>query len=361
MTEQLPPREVTGVPLRLPLQRLAVLSRQLATLLTAGVPLLVSLESLQRGCESAGEEKLLEHLATQLSKGWRLSNALGQHPTIFPTIYRAVVRTGEETGRLVYCLERLSFWLEEELRQRRALTGALIYPLFILGLTLLLTAALLTWVLPGLLQGLQGQALPWPTRLLMGVVKLCQRPAVWMVVLALFSELFLATRNLGKNRRRHRLVYQQLLRVPALGNVLLESSLVRFCAGLQVALSAGSLLQPALSLAAETSANPVLQAAVQEVLLEVRSGEDLMACLESRPNAFPNLFIQFMRVGMESGKLASMLQHLESAYQDSLSLRMERMQALLEPLLLGFVSLLVATIVLAVFLPLYSTLSVLGS
>lgn len=361
MTGSIPPAASTGVPLRLPLQRLALLSRQLATLLTAGVPLLVSLESLQRGCEDPGEARLLEQVAGQISKGWRLSNALGQHPTIFPTVYRSVVRTGEETGRLVYCLDRLSQWLEEEVRQRRALSSALIYPLFILSLTLLLTGALLVWVLPGLLQALSGQQLPWPTRILLQIVALAQRPALWLVLLALLSELFLATRNLSKNKRRHREIYQLLLRAPALGPVLLESSLLRFCAGLQVALSAGSLLQPALSLAAETSANPVLQGAVQEVLLEVRSGEELMGALERRPWAFPSLFTQVVRVGMETGKLASMLEHLESAYQDSLGLRMERLQALLEPLLLGFVSTVVAAIVLAVFLPLYATLSVLGN
>lgn len=351
------------LPIRLSHSSLALFTRQLATLLKAGVSLLPALECLERGADLPQERRLAARLAESLNRGEPLSKAMQLHRLVFPLLYLSVIRVGEQTGQLVNCLAQLAGSLEREHRLRQRIRSSLVYPAFVLSLATVLTLAFFHYVLPGLLESFQSgrQGLPWITRWLMALVWLVHNPAFWTVCLALLAEAYLSVQRARRDRWRNVKLWRWMRGLPALGPCLKNMALQRFCAALHTSLQVGCPLLKALPLAGEAAGDPLLAETTAVVVEELREGTELVQACQEHPEVFPGVFVQLLRAGEESATLVTTLSCLERHFEEEAESRLAVLQALVEPCLLVAVSMIVALVVLAIFLPLYADLNSLTS
>ncbi|MBT9589011.1 type II secretion system F family protein [bacterium] len=354
--------KMASAPLRLSRQRVVIITRQLTTMVQAGVGLVESWEAVSRSCQDFSGRTLANRIVRALQRGERLSLALSRQPLIFSPLYVAVMQVAEETGQLATCLGRLADWQERDMLSWRRFSSAMVYPACVVALAGALTLALFCGVLPGLLESLEkGPGLPWITRLLMSLTWAARSPAVWTIALAFAGEAFLTLRRIRQHPDRWARLYGLLRRLPALGTVLQNMALARFCAGLRTTLAVGTPLMSALKLAGQAADDPVVNQATQTLIQLIREGEPLHEAIAAKPEVFPRLMVHLTAVAEESGGLVQLLDYLERYYEREAEERVAMMQTLVEPFLLISVASLVAAVVLAIFLPLYTSLATLAS
>ncbi|MBI3929773.1 MAG: type II secretion system F family protein [Armatimonadetes bacterium] len=343
-------------------EQLILLTRQLATMLAAGIHLVESLRVLSR---QAAEPELVEVLWTvqdSIAGGCRLSQALARFPAVFSPLYRAMVVVGENSGALVHCLGKLADWAERDYRLVRRVRQALVYP----SMLLLLAAALSLWlfgqVLPPFLRLMEGMQvpLPWTTRAMIGVVSIASSPAAWLGLLCLVLLAVLWLRELSENQSLVLRFSRLVLRLPLLGKVLSMIHQARFAAAASTLLSAGTELIRAWQLALRASGSPVLAAEADALARVVEQGGQASELLISRAGLFCPLLGHLVRAGEETGRLPAMLQQAQELLEREAEYRLEVLTALLEPAILLFVSAGLAFVLLATLLPLYSYLGSLG-
>lgn len=319
-----------------PLETLLQITRQLSSFSQAGIPAVRGISILAKTTEHKKMQQILEELVMDIEGGATLSESVSRHPHVFPSYYPTILSSAERSGDLVEALHSLNNYLERDLRSRRAVRSAMIYPIVLISLTLVAVAVLSIVVLPRFQVFFNSLdvKLPVTTRLLLDSTHFI---AKWWWLLgsgiAVFVITFVAA---ARNLRTRMVIDRAVLSMPIFGGLARLVSIERFCRVLSTLVKTQVPLPDALELAGKATGNLVFQRAIAETRNRVLHGEGLADPL-SEYKIFPIAAIQILRIGEESGQLQSQLHQAAAFYSDELDHRMKNFTALLEPATLLFI------------------------
>lgn len=329
---------------------LALITRQCAALLSAGLTAENALNALIEQSPSAAIQGILARLRAEVRAGSALADAMSRQPRAFPDLYRALIRGGEEAGALTRVMAELADHLEarEQIRQKLAL--ALLYPATISIVAALVVIGLMIYVVPQIASVFTHtrQTLPWLTTALLGVTGFLRQTGVWLI-LAAAAGVFLF-QHLYKTAAFRRRVQHALLALPVAGRLFRLEAGARFASTLAILLSGGVPMLRALDAAAEGASLDVFKDAARRAADRVREGAPLSRALKIE-NLFPPLLLHFIASGEAGGELPAMLQHAAQQLQGELENRLRWLGGLLEPALIVVMGTVVLAIVLAVLMP----------
>jgi len=337
---------------RVSAQELALLTRQFATLLRAGLPLIECLGTLIDQVEQTRLKRVLTHVRQQVREGRSLADALQAHPRVFSGIYVNMVRAGEESGTLEAVLARLADYNESQARLLRTVQSALTYPVIMIVVSLAILIFLLTYVVPQVTKIFTdtGRPLPLATRILLSCSSFFAH-YWWSMLLLLAIGGLIATRLIRTPKGRE-WYDRTLLRLPWVGRLFQRLNVARFARTLSTLLASGVPILTALGIVTHLLSNSVLRRAVEDARSSVQEGESLAAPLR-RSGLFPALLTQMIAVGERSGELEGMLTRAADAYDEEVSVALSRLTSLLEPLTILLMGGVILFIVLAILLPIF--------
>ncbi|MEY2935151.1 MAG: hypothetical protein RL033_5900 [Pseudomonadota bacterium] len=329
----------------------AVMTRQLATLVRAGVPLVESIGALVEQVEKESLVRVLTSVAENLKEGTAFADTLAQHPKVFPPLYINMVAAGEASGTIETVLERLADFMEGQARLKGKLISALAYPVLMTIIAGILVAALMVGVVPkvtSMFESLQ-QELPWYTALLIFVSHALA--TYWWLILGSLGAVIYTFRR-WKNTPAGRLTWDRfLLRVPIFGRLNLLVAVARFARTLSTLLASGVALLAAMDIVKSVLGNAQLEAVVKTAISSIREGESIAEPLR-RSGYFPPMVTHMIAVGERSGQLEQMLQNVSRTYEADIETKVTTLTSLLEPLIIVVMGGMVAFIAMAIILPL---------
>lgn len=331
---------------------ISMMTRQTATLVSAGFNLVSALETLVLQTRSRALTKVISKMKNTIEEGNSFSEALALYPSIFSPIYINMVKAGESSGTLDIVLERLADLMEAQEATRSKIQASLAYPVLMAVVGCLVLLFLLTYIVPGLV-GIfadMNQALPGPTRLLIDVSTFL-KSFWWLLFVGLFSSVA-AIYLMGQTDKGALFIDGVIFRIPKIGALLKKSAAARFTRILGSLLEHGVPVLTALEIAKSIIGNRVLAAIVTLAEAEVREGGELGPALEQH-QAFPPLATQMIKVGEKSGTLEKMLERTASFYEKEVDTGLTAMTAMLEPVIILVMGLVVGFIVLSVCLPIF--------
>lgn len=329
---------------------LAAATRELASLLSAGLPVAQALGVTIEQAEQPGLREVFAAVRSDVFGGHRLAQALAEFPREFPEVYRASIAAGEDSGQLGKVMERLATYLEERQALRGKVLGAFLYPALVTLVAFAIVIFLMTYVVPQVVEVFRHsrQALPWPTRLLLAVSAFLREGAPW--ILAAGAAAFFGLRAWLARPGRRLAYHALLLKLPFFGRILRAIDTARFASTLAILAGAGVPLLRALAAARATLANTVLAAAVGEIIEAVREGHGLAPAL-AREKVFPPVLVHLAASGEATGELAAMLERAAANLSRDAERRALAASTLLEPVLILAMGAVVLGIVLAVLMP----------
>lgn len=336
---------------RVPDLDLTLFSRQLSTMLEAGVPLVQSLGALTEQMENERLRKVVVRVRDGVNEGASLADALGEHTNVFSHLYRGMVSAGESSGTLALVLQRLADYIESQMELRNNVTSAMLYPVIMLGVSALVTGVLLVKVIPTITTLLQDmdQELPFLTVVVIGVSDFL---VVWWAPIAIGTAAALLIVSRAIQTTRGRQLWDRLrLRLPVVGRVVRYVALARFSRTLSTLLSGGVAIVQALDISKVVSANAVIASAIDAAREAITRGASIAGPLRSS-GEFPPMVTHMISVGEASGELPGMLGKVADIYDDLVSNSLNRLTALLGPLLLLVVAGVVVIVMLSTLLPL---------
>jgi type II secretion system protein F len=337
---------------RITQQQLAYATHQLADLLGGGLPLLSALTLLAKQTEQPSLRRIIDSLANAVRDGRSFSDALAMHPTVFPPLFRSMVRAGEVSGGLERALTRLAELGEHEAELRSRIVTASTYPLFVLIVAAAMTVFLMSYVIPKLsLVFLEtGQLLPLPTRVLLTLSTIFTR--WWWALLAILAVGIWSLRQWHATGAGRAAIDRALISIPALGAVVRRIETARLTRNLGTMVSQGVPILGALEIAGENVANVRLRQSVEQIRSSVREGASLASAITST-GEFPTFVGNMVAVGEESGTVDTALLKVAVAYEREVDRTIRTLTTILEPVLLVIVGGIVLCIVLAMLLPVF--------
>ena len=338
---------------RVPLKELAVFSRELATMVSSGVPILRSLAILERQTESRLLATAVADIRVDIERGASLSAALGKHPKMFGNLYVSMVKAGETGGVLENVLDRIAQNLERELSLRQRIKSAMTYPVVVLGFVTLIMLAMLLFVVPQFksIYGQLGGQLPLPTRILLSVSNAFK--SKFLIIAAVVALIVFLGRRYKKTEKGQELWDRLKLKVPVFGALFQKTALARFARVLSVLNKSGVPILQSLDVVAETVNNSLMKKAVMDVQQSVKEGESLAKPL-ARHEIFPPMVVQMMAVGEETGALDTMLEKVAIFYDDEVTATVDSLTAVIEPLMIFIVGGAVGLSVIALYMPMFN-------
>ena len=335
---------------RLPAPAVALVTRQLATLVQAGMPLDQALGAVGEQVDDAAAAKLVESLRAHVMAGEALPAAMGRYPRTFPPLYRGLVAAGTETGRLPEVLARLADYLDARLALRQKFTVALIYPALVTLVALAVIAILVTYVVPQVVSVYQQsrQTLPPLTQALIAVSAFFRATGwLWLIAAALALFAFVAAMRREASRAR---IHAALLRVPGVGRLAASLDTARYASTLAILVGSGAPLLRSLDAATEVVRMIPLARAARAAGALVREGVSLSRALKEQ-KAFPPVLLHLIASGEQSGALAPMLERAAAELEREAERRLAWIAALIQPTLIVAMGAIVLVLVLAVMLP----------
>ncbi len=331
---------------------LASASRQLSTLLRAGLPLVQALEALIEQMEKASVRKVLSSVRNRVNEGAPFYDALSEHPSVFPPLFVQMIRAGETGGFLEEIMTRLAETLEREARLRSRIIAALVYPVVMTLLGFVFMFFLFAFVVPQVVSIFAdfGRSLPLLTRILLAVSGFAA--SYWMLILAGFLVMVFIYKKMSGSVRFGQSFDRAMLRVPVFGRLHLKVATVRFSHILGALLTSGVPMIKALEIVGDVMGNRVLATAIEGASESVARGGSLAESLRASA-VFPPLVSRVVGVGEQSGELPSMLGRIAESYEEEVSSSVQAMTAVLEPLLILGMAAVVLFVVLAVLLPIF--------
>ncbi len=341
-------------------KQLSVFTRQLATLVDAGLPLLRGLRVLEKQEPNPTLRKIIVELGYAIEGGSTFSEGLAQHPKVFNRLFVNMVKAGELGGVLDVVLARLAEFMEKAEKIKGKVKAALFYPIAVMVVAIIVLAVLLIFVVPrfkAIFQEMVGGELPGFTQLVLGISDSVAKnfPAVAIGVFSFFVALSIFKRT--KFGRKVVDIFK--LRMPALGPVVSKVAISRFTRTLGTLVSSGVPILQALTIVKETSGNVIIGNAVAMVHESVKEGETITAPLEAS-KVFPPMVISMVDVGEQTGALPEMLMKIADNYEEEVDNAVSAMTSLLEPIMIVFLAVVVGSIVIALFMPLISLIDQLG-
>jgi general secretion pathway protein F len=329
----------------------AVLTRQLATLVRAGVPLVESITALVDQVEKESLVRILTDVSENLKEGIAFANCLAAHPKVFPSLYVNMVAAGEASGTLEAVLERLADFMEGQARLKGKLISALAYPVLMTLIAALLVGALMVGVVPKvttMFENMQ-QELPWYTALLIGVSDTLA--GYWWLIIGGLALAIYSFRRWRATPAGRMIWDRFMLRVPIFGRLNLLVAVARFSRTLSTLLASGVPLLPAMDIVKSVLENVQLESVVKTAIGSIREGESIADPLR-RSGYFPPMVTHMIAVGEKSGQLEQMLQNVSRAYEADVETRVTALTSLLEPLIIVVMGGMVAFIAMAIIMPL---------
>lgn len=334
------------------LDDLVVFSRQLATMIDAGIPLVQSLGILGEQIESPNLKKVIINVRQDIEAGTSFCDALAKHPQIFSDLFINMTRAGEASGMLDEVLDRLATYLEKTAALSRKITSSLIYPAVVIVMAILITAILLLKVVPTFkgIFAMLGGSLPLPTQILIAISDLLTRYFLFIVI-ALIIGAFLFGRYISTEKGRYNFDKQKL-RFPVLGDLFRKVAIAKFSRTFSTLVKSGVAILNALDIVSKTSGNTVVEEAVANCRSAVRDGESLFGPL-SKSGVFPPMVCRMISVGEQTGQLEKMLSKIADFYDEQVDALVAGLTSLIEPLVIAFLGIFVGGIVIALFLPIF--------
>ena len=326
------------------------ITRQLGTLLAAGIPLAEALRALVDQADNRKHETMFRELREDITTGTSLGDSLAKHPYMFTDLYVNMVKAGEASGHVDSVLSRLADFLQSQRALSRKISSALMYPMLMVGLGVVVVGILMTVVVPkitGMLED-SGQELPFPTKILVGTSELFQN---WWwagcLIIGLVSYLIERYYKTDKGKLK---IDSSLLKVPVIGDMLLKGAVSRFTRTLSTLLTSGVPAVRSLEITESVVGNQVIANATKHVRTRILEGTDIASPLK-QTQVFPSVVGYMVAVGEQSGELENMLDRIADAYDEELEVVTERVTALLEPIMIISLSTAVGFIVYAIVLP----------
>ena len=341
---------------KVPTKDLAIFFRQFSVMIDAGLPLVQCLEILAANQENMIFQKTLTGVRTSIEGGSTLANAMRQYPKVFDDLTTNMIEAGETGGILDTILQRLAAYIEKAVKLRSAVKSALIYPCAVIGIAVLIVAALLKYVVPifaNLFVGL-GVALPLPTRLVIRLSEIVG--AFWWIGVGGIIALFFAMRQIRKDPRGRLYTDRLLLNMPVLGMLLRKIAVARFTRTMGTLITSGVPILEGLAITARTSGNAVLEQALMRVRKSIEEGRTIVDPLKES-GVFPNMVTQMIGVGEATGAMDTMLQKIADFYEDEVDAATKDMLTLLEPIMISFLGIAVGGIVISLYMPLFSMIA----
>jgi len=330
----------------------SIMTRQLSTLVGVGFPLVSAIDALIPNTKSQVLKKYLARIKDSIVEGNSFASALSLYPETFPPLYINMVRAGETSGTLEIVLERLAEITEKQQALKNKIQSALVYPILMLFIGSGVLFFLLVYIVPSITSIFadMNQVLPAPTRLLIAISNIFK--SYWWGMLIIISAAVLAIHRAKKTEKGRYLVDKSLLFMPGLSFLTKKLAIARFSRTLGSLLENGVSMLPALEIAKNTADNVLISENVEEAAEEVGKGQPLATALAGK-NIFPNLSIQMIQVGEQSGKLEEMLNKVADVFENEVETTVMRMTTMLEPLMILVMGVIVGFIVLSICLPIF--------
>lgn len=338
---------------------LCVFTRQFATMVNAGLPLVQCLDVLGRQMDKANFKSVINQVMMDVEGGSTLAEGLGKHPRVFTDLFTNMVAAGEAGGILDNILTRLAVYLEKADALQRKVKGALLYPSIVLFVAVGACIFMLVGVIPVFAKMFAdfGGELPGPTRMVMGMSAFI-RSYWWALVLGI-GAVVLAIRQYRNTSSGRLKTDQLLLRFPIIGNVLRKSAVARFTRTLGTLIGSGVPILQGLEITSKTAGNRVIQDAINEVSKSISQGDTIAEPLRES-GVFPPMVVQMISIGEQTGSLDEMLSKIADFYDDEVDAAVEALTSAIEPVMIVVMGTMVGGMLVAMYLPIFKMASVIG-
>lgn len=337
---------------------ISIFSRQLATMMAAGIPLVQAFEIVGTGHENQSMQKLIMEVKHSVEGGSSLHEALAKHPLYFDDLFVNLVEAGEQAGALETLLDKIATYKEKTEAIKKKIKKALTYPMAVLVVAVIVTIVLLIFVIPAfedLFTGF-GADLPAFTRMVVDL-SLFVRTKGYLIAIAAFGAGFTFFYFKKRSKKMRETLDRISLKLPIVGGILEKSAIARYARTLSTMFAAGVPLVEALESVAGATGNIVYEIGVLEMRDEVSTGQRLQQAMENT-DLFPNMVIQMIAVGEESGQLDEMSGKVADFFEEDVDNAVDNMSSLIEPLIMGILGVLVGGLVIAMYLPIFKMGSV---
>ena len=333
---------------------ITIFSRQFATVINAGLPVVQSLAILQRQSEKQGLRDALKEVREDVETGLQLSDALAKHPRLFNKLYIYLVRAGEVSGNLDGILDRIAAYMEKQAALRGKIKTALTYPTVVLVIALAVTWFLLTGIVPqfaSILDQLGGD-MPVITRALIAISDFLRYQ--WYFLLGIIVLLVVGIALFYRTPQGRRTIDNLMLRAPVLGTLVQKSAIASFSNTFGLLLRSGVNIMESIDITKGTAGNAIVEDILDETKENVQRGEQISTTLIKYPHVFPPMVSSMIAIGEETGAVDSMLQKVAEFYEREVDEAVDSLTAALEPMLIVFLGVIVGFIVAGMFLPMFS-------
>ncbi len=332
---------------------LALFTRQLSTMLRAGVPLMQSFDIISRGHSNPSVSRLLMDIRSDVETGTSLNQAFRKFPLYFDPLFCNLVAAGEQAGILETLLDRLATYKEKTLALKGKIKKALFYPVMVILVAILITAIIMYFVIPSFKQVFSsfGADLPYPTLVVIAMSDFVVANWYWMLFGSLGAGYF-GFQAWRRSPSFQRLVDRYMLKIPVIGELLQKASVARWSRTLSTTFAAGVPLVDALDSVGPASGNAVYKDATKQVQAEVNVGTSLAQSMQNT-GVFPNMAVQMTSIGEESGALDSMLSKVADYYEREVDETVDALASLIEPVIMVVLGVIIGGIVVAIYLPIF--------
>lgn len=335
-------------------KELVIFTRQFATMIDAGLPLVQCLEILSGQGDNKLFNKILKDIKSYVEQGGTFSEALRKHPKVFDDLYVNLVAAGELGGILDTILNRLAVYIEKRVKLKRQVKSALVYPTAILFVAIIVIIVMLTWVIPafrGMFAEFGGEdQLPGITKFVINVSEGFLDNAIWIVLV--IAAISTAIGYSYKQPKGKKFWHKLLLTMPIIGPVMRKIAVARFTRTLGTLLSSGVPILDAMNIVARAAGNVIVEEAIKNTADRIREGRTMAEPL-METKVFPSMVVQMIGVGEQTGALDTMLNKIADFYEDEVDVAVAALTSLLEPLMMVFIGGIVGVILIAMYMPIF--------
>ena len=334
------------------LEDLVIFSRQLATMIDAGIPLVQALGILSEQIENKTLKAVLQIVRQDIEAGMSFCDALAKHPAVFSELFINMSRAGEASGMLDEVLDRLATYLEKTAALNRKVKSSLVYPTVVISMALIITAVLLLKVVPTFTEifAMLGGDLPIPTKILIAASNILRKYFLFAVG-GVVAAGFLLQRVIATEKGRY--YFDRLkLRLPIMGTLIVKIAVAKFSRTFSTLVKSGVSVLNALEIVAKTSGNKVIEEAIVGCRTSVRDGEPISKPL-LKGKVFPPMVCRMISVGEQTGQLEKMLSKIADFYEDQVDAAVSAMTSMIEPLVIAFLGIIIGGIVISLFMPIF--------
>jgi type IV pilus assembly protein PilC len=350
---------LTKVGRKVPPKTLAVFTRQFSVMIDAGLPLVQCLEILANQQEHKNFQRILLQVRQDVEAGSTLADAMRRHPKAFDNLYVNMIAAGEAGGILDTILQRLSVYIEKAVKLRSQVRSALIYPIAVIVIAAIVVAVILLKVIPtfaALFTSL-GAELPMPTRVVIAASNFLARYFIFFVI-GIGVGVYAIRRYYATHNGR-RVIDGFILKLPVLGMIMKKIAVARFCRTLATLTSSGVPILESLDITARTAGNAIVEDAIMETKTSVEGGKTIVEPLRES-GVFPNMVVQMIGVGEQTGALDAMLNKIGDFYEDEVDAAVAGLVKLLEPVMIFVLGVIIGGIVIAMYLPMFTLINKIG-